>query len=122
MPFELGIFLACKRFGGPSHRSKSCLVLERIRYQSKEYLSDLSGADVSAHNNKPGKAITAVRDFLQASSRRSSIPTAKSIRERYRAFRRDFPGILAERDLDEEDLTFIDLANIITEWLRANAR
>jgi hypothetical protein len=122
MPFELGIFLACKRFGGPRHRSKKCLVLERVRFQSKQFLSDLSGADVQSHGNKPTSAITHVRDFLQASSKRRGIPSAKSIRDRYKAFTSDLPSILDDADMDAEDMTFLDLGDFSVEWLRANAR
>lgn len=122
MPFELGLFLACKRYGGTSHRSKSCLVLERVRYQSQKFLSDLSGADVAAHNNEPATAITHVRDWLQASSKRKVIPSAKSIRDRFELFRDDLPGILDEAQMDVEDMTFLDLAEFSAEWLRANAR
>lgn len=122
MPFELGIFLGCKRYGGPHHRNKACLVLERMKYLSKEYLSDLGGADVEAHGGEPARAITAVRTFLNKSSNRKSIPTAQSIRNRYRAFRADLPTILAEQELDEDDLDFYDLSKVITEWLRAHAR
>jgi len=122
MPFELGLFLGCKRYGGILHRNKACLVLEQVKYLSKEYLSDLAGADVEAHKGDPFEAITTVRNFLNKSSARTSIPTAQSMRKRYRAFCEDLPTILADQELDEDDLDFYDLSNVITEWLRAHAR
>jgi hypothetical protein len=35
MPLELGIFLGAKKYGGPKHARKSCLILDRepFRYQ-----------------------------------------------------------------------------------------
>lgn len=122
MPFELGLFLACKRFGGGRHRVKSCLVLDRARYRYQQFLSDLAGADIESHNNNPGTAISRIRDWLQASSRRMNIPSAKSIRDRHRKFRSDFPTILEQADILEDDVTFLDLASLTTEWLRVNAR
>lgn len=122
MPFELGLFLGCKQYGGAGHSRKSSLVLERTRYQSKKFISDLSGADIEAHQNDPERAITHVRNWLQASSRRSSVPSAKSIRDRHRIFRTDLPHILQQADMDQSDVTFLDLADFCVEWLRANAR
>lgn len=122
MPFELGIFLGCKRFGGGRHRTKSCLVLERHRYQSQQFLSDLSGVDVEAHDNDPDTAIKRVRDWLKAASRRSNVPSAPSIQQRFQLFRADLPGILRQAEMTEADMTFIDFAEVCAEWLLANAR
>ena len=33
MPLELGIFLGAKRYGGPTHRQKACLILDRDPYR-----------------------------------------------------------------------------------------
>ena len=55
MPFELGLFLACKRFGGGRHRLKSCLVLDRTRYRYQQFLSDLAGADIESHTTIQGQ-------------------------------------------------------------------
>jgi hypothetical protein len=122
MPFELGLFLGCKRYGGPTHRQKSCLVLDRTPYRYQRFLSDLSGADIEAHNNTQSTAITHVRNWLQSQSRRGTIPSARSIRARYGAFRRTLPGMLRAADTEASDLDFLGLAWLVTEWLRVNAR
>jgi hypothetical protein len=45
MPFELGMFIGAKTFGGPHHAGKSALVLVNERYVLPAYLSDLGGND-----------------------------------------------------------------------------
>lgn len=122
MPFELGVFLGCKRYGAARQRRKACLVLDRTPFRYRRFLSDLSGADIQAHKNTQGAAITHVRNWLQTHSGRGSIPSAKSIRARYTAFRRDLPRMLRESDTAEADLDFLGLATFVTEWLRIHAR
>ena len=122
MPFELGLFLGCKRFGEGRHRQKSCLVLDREQHRFREYLSDLSGADVESHDDSPATAILRVRNWLQADNRRRAIPSARSIQDRFAEFEADFPAVLASANMDEADVTFLDLAGFVSEWLRANAR
>lgn len=33
MPLELGVFLGAKKYGGPAHRSKSCIIFDREPYR-----------------------------------------------------------------------------------------
>jgi hypothetical protein len=122
MPFELGLFLGCKRFGSGVQQQKSCLVLDSEPYRWQQFLSDLSGADIESHDNSPSTAITRVRNWLQAGTARKDIPSAKSIRDRYVRFQGDLPQILRDADTHEPDTTFLDFAGFVTEWLRVNAR
>ena len=63
MPFELGIDYAARRFI-PELKDKAFLVFERIRYETKAALSDLSGCDFEVHGNAPERAVREVRNFL----------------------------------------------------------
>jgi hypothetical protein len=49
MPFELGLFLGCKFFGGKAQRGKRTLVLDIEPYRYQRFLSDISGQDIEAH-------------------------------------------------------------------------
>lgn len=64
MPFELGLFLGAKTFGGKDQRVKRTLVLVREKYVLGAYLSDMAGIDPVAHGNKPEDVIKLVRDAL----------------------------------------------------------
>lgn len=41
MPLEFGIFLGCKRYGGPHDQVKRCLVLDQDRYRYQKFISDI---------------------------------------------------------------------------------
>ncbi len=51
MPFELGLFLAAKKFGTGRQKQKRCLVLDHDRYRYQKFCSDISGQDISSHAN-----------------------------------------------------------------------
>lgn len=69
MPLELGLDIGCKRFKGGVHADKRCLILETERYRYQAALSDLSNSDIEAHGNRPVKALTAVRNWLNSEAK-----------------------------------------------------
>jgi len=119
MPFELGLFLGAKRYGGRLNEKKCCLILDRAPYRYQQFLSDIAGQDIDSHAGKPLQAITMVRNWLQAASRPVSwtIPSGKVIGERYRRFRRQVPGLCRRLGLAVDELTFLDYLWLISSWL-----
>ena len=71
MPLELGLFLGCKRFGLKNQGEKRTLILDSEQYRYRQFISDIAGQDIRAHGSDPENAIREVRDWLQATSRRS---------------------------------------------------
>ena len=120
MPLELGLFLGCKRFGPPDQGNKRTLVLDTDLYRYRQFISDISGQDISAHGGNPERAIRAVRDWLQVSSKRRGLSGGGEIIERYQRFQNRLPVISEEAALEAVGLTFIDLSTLISKWLRAN--
>jgi hypothetical protein len=66
MPFELGLFLAARRFGGGRQSRKIALILDRTTYRYRAALSDISGQDVRTHGGRASNAIREVRDWLDS--------------------------------------------------------
>ena len=64
MPFELGLDIGCRRFGGGRLAGKRTLVLEEQRYQYQKSLSDLAGCDVEAHDGNFIIAVRKVRNWF----------------------------------------------------------
>lgn len=62
MPFELGIYFGCKRFGGKKHRLKACIVMDIERYRYQRFISDIAGADIEDHNGDQEIASRKVRN------------------------------------------------------------
>ena len=65
MPFELGVDVGCRTFGGPQKKEKKYLILESEAYRYKSALSDLSGSDISSHGNEPNRVVVEVRNWLK---------------------------------------------------------
>lgn len=120
MPLELGLFLGCKRFGGDRQRKKACLILDTDPYRYRSFISDLSGQDIHTHGGSAGQAIIEVRNWLVAVSRRKRMPGGAEIAGRYAAFQGDLPALCAEVHRQPEDLTFIDLSELMTAWLQTS--
>jgi hypothetical protein len=50
------------------------------------------------------------------------LPGGAAIVRRYHAFRAQLPGILAGLQIELDEMTFADYANIVAEWLVAQPR
>jgi hypothetical protein len=118
MPFELGICVGAKRFGDGVHKEKSALILDVERYRYQAFISDIAGQDIKAHNGDPQNAITHVRNWLSASSRRRTIPGGAVIWGRYNLFREALPRICDDLLLDPMHLTYGDYVYVAGAWLK----
>lgn len=118
MPLELGVFLGAKRFGINEQKRKNCLILEKEQYQYQQFISDIAGQDVSAHNNDPEEIVTVVRNWLRNTSKRRTIPSGSIIWERYQKFRQELPQIAQAFQLEVEELIFNDYTFVLAEWLK----
>lgn len=122
MPLELGIFLGARMFGSQKDRDKRCLVLDRHQDRYQRFCSDIAGHDIRAHDNKPGEAVKAVRNWLssQLTTEEIQVPSATIIANRYEAFRRQLPSICANLQLAHGELLFNEHSKLIVGWLEAN--
>jgi hypothetical protein len=121
MPLELGLFLSAKYFGDKEQQKKSCLILDREPYWYQSYISDIAGQDIEAHDDSPEMLVKRVRNWLREKSGRKSIPGGKEIFRRYQKFCSVLPSMCEDIRQDEEDLTFADYVELVSEWLRENA-
>jgi hypothetical protein len=62
--------------------------------------------------------VARVRDWLRTESDVGNVPGGRTIYERYVDFRRDLPVLCRELRLDVDALTFTDLSDTISVWLR----
>lgn len=122
MPFELGLFVGATRFGTREQRRKICLILDRERYRFQKYISDIAGQDIAAHRDDPDQAIQALRTWLSALPAPGLLPGGAAIKQRYHAFRAQLPSILTRLQIEPDEMTFADYANIVAEWLAAQPR
>jgi hypothetical protein len=123
MPFELGLFLAAKRFGRNEHDRKVCLVFEKQRHTCEIFISDIRGQDVAAHQNDPRTMVRRVRDWLATNSRsyfrQGHFPGGHAIWNDYQMFQRGFRNQCRRHKLKEGELTFGDYVNLVYEWIES---
>ena len=118
MPLELGVFLGAKKFGIDKQKRKNCLILDKAQYRYQEFISDIAGQDIQAHNNSPEGIITVVRNWIRTASKRQTIPSGSIIWGRYQEFMEDLPQLAQEHQLKVDELIFNDYTLVITRWLR----
>jgi hypothetical protein len=116
MPFELGIFLGCREYGGGQHNSKVCLILDTEPYRYQKFISDIAGQDIFAYGSRE-EVIDGVRGWLRTSSGRKNIPGGSKIYERYILFESELPRICSTLSVAVGELTFVDFTYVVTEWL-----
>jgi len=122
MPFELGMFLAAKRFGSTRQKRKVALILDKSGYRYRAALSDVSGQDIEFHNRVPGTAIRRVRDWLNSSrGGPDSLPGGDFVSNRYSEFSRQLPSASRRLRLNPRELTYADICRAIEAWLKDNA-
>ena len=117
MPFELGLYFSCQRFGGRLHARKKSVILDREPYRYRDSLSDIAGQDIHAHHGDPRAAVKEVRDWLRAKSGIRNIPGGAEIWQRYERFRIELPQMCEKERILVEELTFADFSNFVALWL-----
>jgi len=93
MPFELGLALGAKRFGGPSRRSDRIKIMVAEPYRLPAYLSDLGGNDPSAHHSDPQQVIKIVRNHLQRTPSGGMLAGPARFSEDFDRFNDELPQI-----------------------------
>ena len=118
MPLELGLFLGAIRFGQRYHKEKKCLILDAKPHRYQSFISDLAGQDVAHHNNNQTELVTCVRDWLSTASKRAKIPSGSFILNDYNDFQTKLPAFCRDLRLNPNQITFLDYANLVAEWLK----
>jgi hypothetical protein len=122
MPLELGLFMGAQRYAAKEHhnRNKKILVMDSAQFRYQQFISDLSGTDISSHGNSADQAINIVRKFLYNNTRRNNIASGQFISSRYHEFVNALPDYCDALHWERNDLTFLEYASCVTEWIKAN--
>lgn len=93
MPFELGVMMGAKAYGGPAQRRKRACIMIAAQFALPASLSDLAGNDPAHHDNDPDNVIAIVRDFLHCDPDGRLLPGADAFIRVFQIFNRDLPDI-----------------------------
>lgn len=120
MPFEFGLFMGAKRYGGKKQKLKSCLIFDVNRFRYMEFISDISGQDIKSHENDVEQVIQKIRSWLNTFETLRPLAGATAIKNKYRDYKIDLPNVLPQLNLSEEDIEYSDRTQIIEEWISLN--
>ena len=122
MPLELGIDYGCRQFCRGNRRRKKFLILETERYRFQQAVSDLSGCDIKAHNNRVELLIRVVRDWLVQEASVGAQPASK-IKKAFMNFTADFYDDFKTRGYsvaEIDSLTMHEQQRAMRDWVRRN--
>ena len=118
MPFELGVFLAAKRFGDVEQKKKRALVLDIEQHRFAKFISDIAGMDITPHNDEPRTMAGCVRDWLVTVTRRKTIPSPAQLFASFDLFMAGLPGIAAAAGLNTAHLLYPDYERLVLAWVK----
>lgn len=119
MPLELGFFLGASHFASSKHynKEKRSLIMDSEPFRYQQFISDLSGHDITSHNHSTIEAITNVRNFLANHAKRTSIAGGGFIANRFKLFLEDLPAYSSSINLERENLTFLEFTACVEVWI-----
>jgi hypothetical protein len=117
MPFELGLFLGAKRFGGRPHRQKKSLIFDRAPFRYQSFISDISGQDIHPHDGEVDQLIRELATWLRDQARDPKVPGGIAVADEYSKFKVDLPSIAGDMQLQLSELTFKDLVAVVARWI-----
>lgn len=121
MPFELGLDIGCREYGGERFIGKTALILDRKRYRYQKFISDISGQDPSIYSGRNELGfIRVVRDWLQP--HHVGVPAgARTIFDAFKKFKRTESALRSKLRLDlDGGLSFLDYSAMVRTWLEEN--
>jgi len=119
MPFELGLDVGCKLFGGKKFKDKCAIILDEKEYRYRKALSNISGYDIEIHGASPEIAVRKVRNWIYHLKGETVMQSANKIWQDYNQFLADFYIIaknynLSKADIDE--MPWAEYCNYIRYW------
>jgi hypothetical protein len=121
MPLELGLFLGAKRFGGRSQRTKKCIIFDSKPYRYQQFISDIAGQDIHAHDDRLTTLIEQVATWFRDEVRDPNVPGGRAIATEHEKFTTVIPDICGVKRLDPEELTFQGYRAMAAEWIVAES-
>lgn len=119
MPYELGLFMGCQRYGSGRHKEKVTLILDTERYRYQQFLSDIAGQDIKAHGDDPKKVVEVVRRWLGPTPERTKKHGAAAIWARYQKFQAELPAYCAGINITPDELrgSFVEYVQFVNNFI-----
>lgn len=119
MPFELGLDIGARHFGSSYLKTKRLLILDKERYRYQQFLSDIAGQDISAHEESVERVVETVRNWLNTQKKaREPLLGPDHIHRSFVDFSAALPSMCAFSKIDADELDFNDYMFYVGEWAR----
>ena len=118
MPFELGLFFGASEFGSIIHKSKNALIFDTHKHRYEEFISDLKGVDIKAHNNDSKKIIVSIRDWLVSASGRKGLPGGVKLINEYSKFERTLTRSAANIGYTVGNIPYNDYCSLVEDAVK----
>lgn len=103
MPFELGLAMGARHYGGERQRTKRACIMVALDHALPRYLSDLAGSDPAVHHDDPHAVIRIVRGHLHRTPSGQGLPGAAHMIQLFERFRGDVPFLARQARLTVEE-------------------
>jgi hypothetical protein len=120
MPFELGMDVGCRTYGGEAYQEKRCLVLATGRYDYMKALSDLSGVDIEAHEDDPKLVVRALRNWFVTTVGLRGVASPSRLWNYFTDFTAAFYLARKQDGFTDEDLNIMPIpeyVDFIRDWV-----
>jgi hypothetical protein len=122
MPFEFGLFVGARKFGGKPHRGKTSLAMIGEKHKLPIYLSDVSGSDPECHHGRPEDVIKIVRRYLAVRPDGRPLPGAARFISEFKQFKAELPSVAARFDITPAEIDpfreYLDYQAFILTFLK----
>ncbi|MFD1615634.1 hypothetical protein [Gelatiniphilus marinus] len=101
-------------------KKNAFLILDKLKYRYQKSISDISGNDISIHNEKPEKALRQVRNWIRKLNG-NHIASANKIWRLYNEFNGDFYEIAENDELSADEILEMpwdEFYYYIQEWIK----
>lgn len=120
MPFELGLEMGSIEYGNKKLKSKRILILETNQNHYDQVISDISGQDISSHNDEPKILIKKVRDWFSKNTE-DHICSSTVIWTGFNQFTENLQSQLLSdgyTDVEIDEMDIDDYIKFSKEWIK----
>ena len=120
MPFELGLAMGCRRYGGKKHMRKKLLILDKDAHEYDKFIGDISGQDIEYHSEDPQMLMQKIRNWIARLFPKGNIPFEQQIWNHYNQFNSDLSDRLqstAHAPNSILDLEHVDYMRLTQDWV-----
>ncbi len=119
LPFELGLDIGSKKFGGQKYSIRKILILDGKPHDYDKYIGDISGQDIECHYNNPETLVSVIRNWQARIYPKLKFPGPTKIWNAFNQFMDDLPSKLSDNfSLSEiRDLQLSDYQGYADDWI-----